>query len=126
MFEVKGKKIASLNVRHKQNQQTDIVEGCPGMWSNDHSLEFCENFCYLGDTAGSREGANDSVVTRIRSGWSKFRDLVPLLASKGLALGAKGRLYSACVLSVILLWKLDLTSWRGWCRQVLDEWCKNG
>ena len=41
-------------------------------------------------------------MTRIRSGWIKFRDLVPLLASGGLPLVAKGRLYSACVGSIML------------------------
>ena len=43
-----------------------------------------------------------SVITKIRSGWSKFRDLIPLLANRALPLGAKGRLYSACVRSIML------------------------
>ena len=32
----------------------------------------------------------------------KFRDFVPLFASRGLPLEAKGRLYSMCVRSVML------------------------
>ena len=40
--------------------------------------------------------------TRIRSGSCKFKDLMPLLASGDLPLGAKGRLYSTCVGSVML------------------------
>ena len=59
-----------------------------------------KEFCYLGDTIGARGGAFDSERTRIRCGWFKFRDLVPLLASRGLSLGARGRSYSACVLSI--------------------------
>ena len=47
-------------------------------------------------------GAFDSVITRIKNGWCKFRDLVLLLASRGLPLGAKGRLYFARVCSVML------------------------
>ena len=42
-----------------------------------------------------------SVITRIRSGWSKFRDLVPLLATGGFSLGANDR-YSTCVSNVML------------------------
>ena len=42
----------------------------------------------------------DSVITKIRSGWSKFRDLVPLLASEGLPLVAK--VYFASVHGVML------------------------
>ena len=38
---------------------------------------------YLGDTIGARVIAVDNVATRIRSGWSKFRDLVSLLANGG-------------------------------------------
>ena len=38
----------------------------------------------------------------LRSGWCKFRYLVPLLAGRGFPLEAKGRLYSACVQSVML------------------------
>ena len=39
-------------------------------------------------------------MTSIRSVWSKFRDLMSMVASKGLSLEAKGSLYSACVCSV--------------------------
>ena len=39
--------------------------------------------------------AVSSDITKIRSGWTKFRDLVWFLASRDLPLGAKCRLYSA-------------------------------
>lgn len=52
-------------------------------------------------TIGFGGSVFDSVIIRI-SGWSKFRDLVPLLASRGLPLRAKVRLYSACVGSIRL------------------------
>ena len=61
-----------------------------------------EKFCCLGDIIGARGGAFDSVITSISSGWFKFKDLVSMLASRGLSLGAKGRLYSACVRSLVL------------------------
>ena len=49
-------------------------------------------------------GAGDSVIIRIKNGWSKFGDIVPLLTSKGLLLGAKYWLYySACVHSVHIM-----------------------
>ena len=78
-------------------QVENVVVNCGG-----ENLEVVEKFCYLGDTIGSRGGAFDSVTARIRSGWNRFRELVPLLASKGLSLAAKGRLYQACVRSVML------------------------
>ena len=72
------------------------------MNSNGQTLDVVKKFCYIGDTIGARGGAEDSITGRIRSGWSKFRELVPLLASKGLSLASKGRLYQACVRSVML------------------------
>ena len=48
-------------------------------------------------------GADDDVITRITKVWSKFRDwLMALLASKGLLLGVKGKLYSGFVRSSML------------------------
>ena len=35
-------------------------------------------------------------------GWCKFRDFVPLLASRYLPLGVNGLLYSACVFGIML------------------------
>ena len=59
-------------------------------------------FCYLGNLIGARRGQLTVFLTSIRSGGSKFRDLVPLLATRGLLLAAKGRLYSACGHSIML------------------------
>ena len=44
-------------------------------------LKLKKNF---GASIGAKRGAANSVIMRIRSRWSKFRDLVPLLASRGL------------------------------------------
>ena len=61
-----------------------------------------EEFYCLGDTIETRGGAFNSVITRFRSGWCKFRDLEPLLASKVFPFGTKGKLDSVCVSSIML------------------------
>ena len=38
-----------------------------------------------------------AVEARIRIGWNKFRQLVPLLTNKDVSLIMRGRLYSSCV-----------------------------
>ena len=58
------------------NQQMDIAEDYPGIELHGQSLEIVEKF-YLGDTTGAREGACDSVIIRIKSGWCQLCDLVP-------------------------------------------------
>ena len=48
-------------------------------------------------------GADAAVEARIRIGWNKFRQLVPLLTNKDVSLIMRGRLYySSCVRSSML------------------------
>ncbi|XP_057304317.1 uncharacterized protein LOC130641512 isoform X1 [Hydractinia symbiolongicarpus] len=72
------------------------------MMYNSGSLEIVKNFCYLGDMLGSEGGVGRSVTCRIGSAWKKFRELLPLLTSRVLSIEVKGRLYEACVRSVML------------------------
>ena len=61
-------------------------------------LELVDNFCYLGDMMLCVDGDADAAVeARIRIGWNKFRQLVPLLTNKDVSLIMRGRLYSSCV-----------------------------
>jgi len=46
--------------------------------------------------------ADAAVDTRIRFGWNKFRQLVPLLTNKDIPLMVRVRLYSSCVRSSML------------------------
>ena len=65
----------------------------------DANLELVEEFCYLGDMLSVDGDADAAVETRIRIGWNKFRQLVPLLTNKDISLTVRGRLYSSCVRS---------------------------
>jgi len=46
--------------------------------------------------------ADAPVEARIRIGWNKFRQLVPLLTNRDISLVRGGRLYSSCVQSSML------------------------
>jgi len=46
--------------------------------------------------------ADAAVEARIRIGWNKFRQLVPLLTNEDVLLIMRGRLYSSCVRSSML------------------------
>ena len=46
--------------------------------------------------------ADAAVEARIRIGWKKFRQLVPLLTNSDISLITRGRLYSSCVRSSML------------------------
>ena len=51
-------------------------------------LELVDKFCYLGDMLS----VDAAVEARIRIGWNKFRQLVPLLTNKDVSLIMRGRL----------------------------------
>ena len=58
-------------------------------------------FCYLGDMLGIGGGAEEASRNRVKCAWGKFLDLAPILTTKGASLKLKGRLYRACVQSVM-------------------------
>ena len=66
------------------------------------TLELVDKFCYLGDMLSVDGDADVAVEARIRIGWNKFMQLVPLLTNKDVFLIMRGRLYSICVRSSIL------------------------
>ena len=43
------------------------------------SLEEVNKFCYLGDVISAGGGIEESIVSIIRCGWKKFRELLPVL-----------------------------------------------
>ena len=69
---------------------------------DNQKIDVVDKFWYLGDTIGARGGAEDSVTARIRSAWNKFRELIPLLTGKSFPLLTKGKVFQACVRSVLL------------------------
>ena len=44
-------------------------------------LELVDKFCYLGDMLTVDRDAEAAMEARIRIGWNKFRQLVPLLSN---------------------------------------------
>jgi len=63
------------------------------------NLELVDKFCYLQCTVGVRlsvDGdAHAAMETRVRIGWNKFKQLLPLLTIKDISLKVRGRLYSS-------------------------------
>ena len=66
------------------------------------NLELVDKFCYLDDMLSVDGDADAAVENRIRIGWNKFRQSVPLLTNKDISLKVTERLYSGCVRSSVL------------------------
>ena len=66
------------------------------------NLECVEEFCYLGDMIGAGGGAGAAARARVRCAWSKFRELAPVLTSRGASLKVKGKVYRTCVQRVMV------------------------
>ena len=61
------------------------------------NLEVVDKFCYLGDMLSVDGDPDAAVEARIRIGWNKFRQLVPLLTNRNISFIRRGRLYSSYV-----------------------------
>jgi hypothetical protein len=66
------------------------------------NLDRVEKFCYLGDMIGAGGGAEEASRTRVRCAWAKFKELAPVLTSRGASLKVKGKVYNACVQRVLV------------------------
>ena len=64
-------------------------------------LECVSKFCYLGDTIGAGGGVEEAARARVRCAWAKFKELSPILTARGASYGIKGKIYKACVQSVL-------------------------
>ena len=51
---------------------------------------------------GQPGGCFDAVTARIRSAWKAFRELLPTLTNRGISLLNRGKVFKACVRSVLL------------------------
>jgi len=66
-------------------------------------LELMDKFCYLGNMLSVNGDVDAAVEARIRIGWNKFKQWVPLLTNMDISLIImSGRLYHSCVQSSIL------------------------
>ena len=90
---------ATSNIRQQKEEKKEIsVEKIEYL----HFTLRVGKFCYLGDMLSVDGDADAAVETRIRIGWKKFRQLVPLLTNEDISLTVRGRLYSSCVRSSML------------------------
>jgi hypothetical protein len=91
----------------------DVVQEKEVLLGDAGSLECVAKFCYLGDMLGCGGGAIDAVRTRVKCAWGKFRELAPILTLRGMSLRMKGKIYRACVQSVMVYgsetWALKVT-----------------
>ena len=69
---------------------------------NGQTLEGVREFCYLGDMLGAEGGAGAASRNRVRCAWAKFKELAPILTSRGASLKVKGKVYKACVQRVLV------------------------
>jgi len=63
-------------------------------------MELVDKFCYLGDMLSVDGDAAATVEARIRIGWNKFRQMVPLLSNMDISLTMRAFAFSALTLMV--------------------------
>jgi hypothetical protein len=66
------------------------------------NLECVDKFCCLGDVIAAGGGAEEASRARVRCAWAKFRELAPILTSRGTSLKVKGKINKVCVQRVMI------------------------
>ena len=64
-------------------------------------LECVSKFCYLGDALGAGGGVDKAARARVQCAWAKFKELSPILTARGASYPIKGKIFRACVQSVL-------------------------
>ena len=102
---IKGRLKVDLNYRCPiclQGGKDEKVEESVLFLGNDEKLECVDRFCYLSDMLASGGGADLYSRTRVWCAWNKCRELAPILTTRGASLKLKGKIYKACVRSVLI------------------------
>ena len=92
--------------------------------------ERVDKVCFLGDMLSGAGGEKASSITRIRTGWKKFRELLPFLISKVFSHKMKGNIFKVCVSSSMLYGsqtlpvKIEDTCTLHWTEMLMDNECE--
>ena len=60
-------------------------------------LECLPKFCYLSDTFSAGGGADGAASARMRCAWAKFKELSPIMTTRGSSYHMKEKISRACV-----------------------------
>ena len=65
-------------------------------------LEIVDQFCYLDERITCESGAREEVKARIKTAWTKWRELSSLLVNRSIPRKSRERIYSACLRLVMI------------------------
>ena len=61
-----------------------------------------KQFCYLRDVLECGGGSERAIRARVEPAWGKWKETASLLVNSGIPLHHRGRVYEACIRSVML------------------------
>ena len=61
-----------------------------------------KQFCYLRDVLECGGGSERTIRARVGAAWRKWKEIARLLVNRGILLNHRGKVYEACIRSVIL------------------------
>ena len=83
-------------------QVVQEVEVDDALRIDGETVEEVEEFCYLGDLLDTEGSVERAVRMRVAAAWRKWREIASLLLNRAIPLRHRGRVYDACVRSVLL------------------------
>ena len=64
--------------------------------------QFLKQFCYLGDVLECGGRSERVIRATVGAGWGKWKEIASLLVNRGIPLHHRGKVYEACIRSVML------------------------
>ena len=61
-----------------------------------------KQFCYLGDVLECGGGSEKAIRARVGAAWGKWKEIASLLVNRGILLHHRGKVYEACIRSVMM------------------------
>ena len=83
-------------------QVVQEVEDDDALQIDGETVEEVREFCYLGDLLDTEGSVERAVRMRVAAAWRKWREIASLLLNRSIPLRHRGRVYDACVRSVLL------------------------
>ena len=83
-----------------------------------------KQFCYLVEVLECGGGSARAIRARVGAAWGKWKEIASLLVNRGILLHHRGKVYEACIRSVMLYGGRRghlLQDWRLYCLVVIEE-----
>lgn len=111
-LEDNGLKISRMKTEYLYCSNSDPDNPTPDIYLDNHLIQNCKDFKYLGSKVNRHSSCDDDVKHRVSVGWMKFQENSGILCDKKFMPKLKGRLYTTVIRPALLYGSECWTSYK--------------